>query len=284
MTIVSIDKIKSLRDVLTYCEQLDQISDEVLIDFSNAEFIYSNFTALLGAYIYYLESKNIKVVINRPIKGEVYTTLCKNNFLPFFNSEYSKMNDKTLTTIEFRQFDIADTMKQQHFSDLLRDGLLKSRGLVNLSDKVLKEVSRNVIELFSNSVSHSQSACGMFCAGQLFPNLHKLDVTIVDMGVGIHHNVVSYLGREMDADEAIRWAMERLNSTRGDIGGLGLALLKELITLTRGKLEIVSNNGYYFIKNGKEGSELLNFIFPGTAVNIEFKIDDKYYFLKGEIE
>lgn len=284
MTIVSIDKIKSLRDVLAYCKQLDQISDEVLIDFSNAEFIYSNFTALLGAYIYYLESKNIKVVINRPTKGEVYTTLCKNNFLPFFNSEYSKMNDKTLTTIEFRQFDIADTMKQQHFSDLLRDGLLKSRGLVNLSDKVLKEVSRNVIELFSNSVSHSQSACGMFCAGQLFPNLHKLDVTIVDMGVGIHHNVVSYLEREMDADEAIRWAMERLNSTRGDIGGLGLALLKELITLTKGKLEIVSNNGYYFIKNGKEGSELLDFTFPGTAVNIEFKIDDKYYYLKGEIE
>lgn len=284
MTIVSIEKIKSLRDVLTYCEQLDATASEVLIDLSNAEFIYSNFTALLGAYIYYLESKNIQVKINRPIKGEVYTTLCKNNFLPFFSEEFSKMNDKTLTTIEFRQFDIADTRKQQLFFDLLRDGLLKSRGLVNLSDKVLKEVSKNVIELFSNSVSHSQSACGMFCAGQLFPNLHKLDITIVDMGIGIHHNVVSFLKSEMEADEAIRWAMERLNSTRGDIGGLGLALLKELITLTKGKLEIVSNNGYYYIKNGKEGSELLDFNFPGTVVNIEFKIDDKYYFFKGEIE
>lgn len=284
MTIVSIEKIKSLRDVLTYCEQLDATASEVLIDLSNAEFIYSNFTALLGAYIYYLESKNVQVKINRPTKGEVYTTLCKNNFLPFFSEEFSKMNDKTLTTIEFRQFDIADTRKQQLFFDLLRDGLLKSRGLVNLSDKVLKEVSKNVIELFSNAVSHSKSHCGMFCAGQLFPNLHKLDITIVDMGIGIHHNVVSFLKSEMEADEAIRWAMERLNSTRGDIGGLGLALLKELITLTKGKLEIVSNNGYYYIKNGKEGSELLNFNFPGTVVNIEFKIDDKYYFFKGEIE
>ena len=284
MNTVSIGTIKSLRKALSYCAELDQCTDSVMIDLSDASFIDSNFTALLGAYIYYLESKNIKVEITKPQKGVVYTTLCKNNFLPFFNSGFSRMNDLIQTVIEFRQFDIADTAKQQAFFDLLRSGLLKSRGLVNLSDKVLKEVSKNIIELFSNAVSHSQSACGMFCAGQLFPTYHKLDVTIVDMGVGIQHNVASHLKQEVSADEAIRWAMKRLNSTRDDIGGLGLHLLKELITLTKGKLEIVSNNGYYYIKDGKEGSELLEFTFPGTVVNIEFKIDDKYYYLKGEIE
>lgn len=284
MSIVKIGTIKTLKKALSYCAEFDKCADSVIIDLSDANFINSNFTALLGAYIYHMESKNIKVEITKPQKGIVYTTLCKNNFLPFFNSEFSRMNDLTQTVIEFRQFDIADTGKQQAFFDLLRAGLLKSRGLINLSDKVLKEVSKNVIELFSNSVSHSQSACGMFCAGQLFPKYHKLDVTIVDMGVGIHHNVRSHLKQEIPADEAIRWAMERLNSTRGDIGGLGLHLLKELITVTKGKLEIVSNNGYYYIIDGKEGSELLEFTFPGTVVNIEFKIDDKYYYLKGEIE
>ncbi len=284
MNIVKIHTIKSLKKALSYCAELDKHTDSVIIDLSEAGFIDSNFTALLGAYVYYLESKNVKVEITKPHNGIVYTTLCKNNFLPFFNSEFSRMNDLTQTVIEFRQFDIADTAKQQVFFDLLRAGLLKSRGLINLSDKVLKEVSKNVIELFGNSVSHSQSACGMFCAGQLFPKYHKLDVTIVDMGVGIQYNVSSHLKQDISADEAIRWAMKRLNSTRDDIGGLGLHLLKELITLTKGKLEIVSNNGYYYIINGKEGSELLQFTFPGTIVNIEFKIDDKYYYLKGEIE
>lgn len=284
MNIVKIHTIKSLKKALSYCAELDKHTGNVILDLSEARFIDSNFTALLGAYIYYLESKNIRVEVTKPQDGRVYTTLCKNNFLPFFNSKFLPMNDLKQTVIEFRQFDIADTAKQQAFFDLLKAGLLKSRGLINLSDKVLKEVSKNVIELFDNSVSHSQSACGMFCAGQLFTKYHKLDITIVDMGVGIHHKVASHLKKEISADEAIRWAMKRLNSTRDDIGGLGLHLLKELITLTKGKLEIVSNNGYYYIIDGKEGSDLLDFNFPGTVVNIEFKIDDKYYYLKGEIE
>lgn len=284
MNIIKIGTIKSLKKALSYCAQLHACQDSVVIDLSEATFINSNFTALLGASIYYLESKNIKVEIIKPTEGIVYTTLCKNNFLPFFCSQYSQMQDRTQTVIEFRQFDISDTAKQQMFFDLLRDGLLKNRGLINLSDKVLKGVSSNIIELFGNAVSHSQSKCGMFSVGQLFPKYHKLNMTIVDIGVGIHYNVSSFLKKDIEEDEAIRWAMQRLNSTRTDIGGLGLHLLKELITMTNGKLEIVSGQGYYYIKEGKEGSELLDFSFPGTIVNIEFKIDNKYYCLKGEIE
>jgi len=279
---INIGTIKSLSKALTYCKELSFVTDSVLINLSGTQFIESNFTALLGGYIFYLESKNIKVKINKPEKGRVYTTLCKNNFLPFFNSEFSKMNDHTQSVIEFQQFDISDTVKQQKFFSLLRNGLLQNRGLNNLSDKVLKEVSNSIIELFSNSLSHSKSACGIFCAGQFFPQKKKLDITIVDMGVGIHHNVSSFLKKEIQQDKAIEWAIQKLNSTRGDIGGLGLHLLKELITLTKGKLEIVSNTGYYFIKNGKEGLKILDFDFPGTIINIEFKIDDKFYFLKGE--
>lgn len=279
---ISIGTIKSLSKALFYCEKMSYATDSVLINLSDTQFIESNFTALLGGYIFYLESKNIDVTINKPEKGQVYTTLCKNNFLPFFNSEFFKMNDNTQTVIEFQQFDIADTIKQQKFFTLLRNGLLQNRGLNNLSDKVLKEVSNSIIELFSNALSHSKSSSGIFCAGQFFPQKKKLDITIVDIGVGIHHNVSSFLNKDIQQDEAIEWAMQKLNSTRGDIGGLGLHLLKELITLTGGKLEIVSNKGYYFIKNAKEGSEVLEFDFPGTVVNIEFKIDDKFYFFKEE--
>lgn len=284
MEIIKIGTIKSLTKALSYCKEINQNSKTVLIDLTNTKFIESNYTALLGAFIFYLESKNIQVNINKPNKGQVYTTLCKNNFLPFFNSEFSKMNDKAQSVIEFQQFAISDTERQQQFFNLLKDGLLKKRGLVNLSDKVLKQVTSSIIELFSNSVSHSNSACGMFCAGQFFPKTKRLDITIVDIGVGIHSNVEAHLGYEITQDKAIQWAMQRLNSTREDIGGLGLHLLKELITLTKGKLEIISNTGYYYIKNGEEGLKILDFDFPGTVVNIEFKIDDKFYFFQGEKE
>lgn len=284
MKTINIGTIKSLSKALTYCQQMSQSEKYVVLDMTETKFVESNYTALLGAFIFYLESKNIKVEVKKPSNGRVYTTLCKNNFLPFFNKDCPKMNDNAQSVIEFQQFDIADTNKQQSFFNLLKAGLLKNRGLVNLSDKVLKEVSMSIIELFSNAVSHSDSACGMFCAGQFFPKYQKLDITIADIGVGIHHNVEKHLKSNIDQDEAIKWAMQRLNSTREDIGGLGLHLLKELITLTKGKLEIVSNRGYYYIINGKEGMELLDFNFPGTVVNIEFKIDDKFYFFKGEKE
>ena len=130
---VEICKIKSLHEALMYCEKLESCKTDVLIDLQKAEFIDSNFTALLGAYIYYLESKNINVAITKPEKWQIYTTLCKNNFLPFFSHEFKRMNDNTSTTIEFRQFDIADTVKLQNFYDELYAGLLKSRGLNSLS-------------------------------------------------------------------------------------------------------------------------------------------------------
>ena len=51
-----------------------------------------------------------------------------------------------------------------------------------------------------------------------------------------------------------------------------------------GKIEILSNDGLYRIKNGQEDLENLDFCFDGTIVNIEFNIEkNKKYFLEGEI-
>lgn len=283
MSTIEIKIIKSLSKALSLCSQIDQNSDELVIDLTLTQFIDSNLTALVGAFIFYLQSKNIAVKIILPQDNKVYTTLCKNNFLPFFASQCKKMNDITKTVIEFQQFDIHDTIKQDNFYELLHNGLLKARGLNNLSDRVLKEITKSVIELFSNAISHSMSQCGIFCAGQYFSKYNKLDITIVDIGVGIPHKVRTYIGKKINDDEAIYWAMQRQNTTREDIGGLGLHLLKRLIIMTKGKLEIVSYNGYYSIVNSKEKLGIKDFCFPGTIINIEFKIDNNFYVFKDEI-
>lgn len=279
---IYIRTVKTLSKVLSICRELSFINKSVLIDLTNTRFIDSNLTAVLGAYIKYMEFKSIDVLLKKPDKPKVFTTLCKNNFLPFLDSKYRKFNDRTQSVIEFQHFDINDVKKQQNFFKLLNDGLLAKRGLVNLSNNVLKEVSKSIIELFSNSASHSNSKIGVFCAGQFFEKYKKLDITIVDIGVGIPYNVEKYLNTDIPANKAIEWSTKRLHSTREDVGGLGLHLLKELITLTKGKLEIVSSTGYYYIIDGKENSKVLEFDFPGTIVNIEFKINNKYYSFKGE--
>ena len=51
---------------------------------------------------------------------------------------------------------------------------------------------------------------------------------------------------------------------------------------SNGKIEIISSDGYYFIKNQKESYENLDMSFEGTLINIEFNIDGKTYFLKDE--
>lgn len=70
-------------------------------------------------------------------------------------------------------------------SFLIADELLKKKGVTNLSEKVLKIVSQNIIELFDNAREHSKSTKGIYIAGQFFPKKHKFDFTIVDTGVGI---------------------------------------------------------------------------------------------------
>ena len=161
--------------------------------------------------------------------------------------------------VEYQKFALDDLDKQNIFFDrLIADELLKKKGVTNLSEKVLKIVSQNIIELFDNAREHSKSSAGIYIAGQFFPQKHKFDFTIVDMGVGIVENVNLFLGKKLESGEAIFWAMQKQNSTRvGEPGGLGLALLKELILKSNGKIEIISNDGYYFIKDQKESYENL---------------------------
>lgn len=283
MNNIKITEIRTIKDAMRVYSEFRKLDNtqKVTFDFSGARFIYSNYTALFGALIESCE--DYKII--EPRKEKVKTVLSKNNFLPTF-TELPKLNDVSQSVIEYERFDLNELEKQNiFFEKLLEDDILKAKGVTNLSDKVLKNVSKNIIELFDNAREHSKSIQGIYIAGQFFPQKHKFDFTIVDMGVGIVRNVNSFLDTKLESGEAIHWAMQKQNSTRvGEPGGLGLALLKELIMKSNGKIEVISNDGYYFIKNQKEAYETLDVEFEGTIINIEFNIDGKKYFFKEELE
>jgi len=60
--------------------------------------------------------------------------------------------------------------------------------------------------------------------------------------------------------------------------------LREFIKLNQGVLRIVSDAGYWELKDGEVRTALFGNPFPGTVVNIEINTSDKHsYVLKSEV-
>jgi hypothetical protein len=72
--------------------------------------------------------------------------------------------------------------------------------------------------------------------------------------------------------------MDKGHTTKDQPGGLGLAILKEFITLNNGALQIVSANGMLDYRNGTTSTSVLQSDFPGTIVNMEFNFDDDTFY------
>ena len=110
-----------------------------------------------------------------------------------------------------------------------------------------------------------------------------LHFTIVDKGITIKENVCNFLAESLSGSETIQWAIVRGNSTKQEVGGLGLGIIFEFIKLNKGKIHIVSADGYYEFSNGQETTKTLSNPFEGTLVNLTFDLTDKHhYYLEEE--
>lgn len=109
---------------------------------------------------------------------------------------------------------------------------------------------------------------------------------MVDMGVGIPHNVREYLKQpQMSAADALRWAFEPMKTTKDQDNfarGNGLKLLKSFMEDNHGKLEIYSETGYVCIDD--KGVRFYNRqrSFQGTIVQITLICDAARYTLAEE--
>lgn len=164
---------------------------------------------------------------------------------------------------------------------------LEGKGIPVMSKELRTRFYEGIDEVFQNAEIHSESVEGVLACGQLYPMRKRLDFCITDMGLGIPAVVRRGKGLRLTGSEAIQWAMTGCNTTRiGDVpGGLGLKILKEFITLNRGRLIVVSETGYWEMSGGNMEMRELPVPFPGTAVTIEVNTaDSKIYKLKSEID
>lgn len=58
-----------------------------------------------------------------------------------------------------------------------------------------------------------------------------------------------------------------------------MALLKEFIVMNRGKLQIISDDGFYQFDSEVEQTKLFSGSFPGTVINLQFRTDDPAVYL-----
>jgi len=255
-------------------------SDSVEVDFSSCDFFEANMAAPLYVVVARLRDElNDVSLIN--LKPDLDTILRKNHFLTKFQK--TALIDTNQTTVPFKVFKLQ--AGEQFFEYL--ESYMYGKGIPAMSAVLTKRFQQSLFEIFQNAAIHSKSESGIFTCGQFFPQMHRLDFTIADAGVGIRDNVRQYTGNvKMNSCAAIKWALTEGNTTKigNQPGGLGLKLLKDFIRINKGKLQIVSRFGCYEFSTSGDSCRKLDHDFPGTCVNIEINTQDKNsYYLKSEL-
>ena len=269
--------------IITWINKYRDISQcEITFDFSNVKFLEANLCALIGAIFEILESRgNVIKVVN--IQPRVETILRKNGFLEVFG--FNKLIDHYDTSLSYKKFTPND---DYGFSQYIREELLNKGDFPSHSDKLGKEIVRNIFEIYENARTHGKCefihTCGQFYPRQMDKPLY---FTIVDKGINIKQNVSKFFGYDYDSCEAIVWAMIKGHTTKtgNTSGGLGLSIIFEFIKLNRGKIQVISSDGFYEYKNGSVETHKLSSVFDGTIVNIRFNLNDpNHYLLTSEID
>ena len=249
-------------------ETKDCFLDTVEVDLSSATWFDANMSAPLGVIFAHL-ADGLNTV--QPVaKNGVATILTKNLFLAGYG--YDARTDNYGTTIPYRRFKPEDS---RYFAAYLNKHLV-GKGIPKMTEGLGRRFKDSIFEIFMNAAMHSETRFGIFACGQFFPTKQRLDFCIADAGIGIRKKIRKELNLAMNSDKAILWALEDGHTTRkGDVpGGLGLKLLREFVAINGGRIQIVSDRGYWECSGDKETAMRFEHPFPGTVVNLEINTAD----------
>jgi hypothetical protein len=260
-----------------YEEHKNKVFGDIHIELH--QWFAANMCATLGAVLD-LFTKYFNDIHFDYIKPETEKIMLKNDFLTYYGKV--RKIDTNHTTIRFQKL---KPTAGRYFKAYVIEELTGRTELPQMSVPLKEKIAEAIYEIFVNAQIHSETE-NIYTCGQFFPNKNNIEFTIVDTGIGFRNKINKRFGRSLTAAQAIQWAVEDKNTTKENIsGGIGLALLKEFIGLNKGKIQIVSDSGFY--EYGVHGVISKSFagIFPGTIVNLQFCTNDyNNYTLKSEID
>ncbi len=263
-------------------QQLNNTDDSnIVLDFTNVTWLEANLSALLGAILSF-HRKTGKTFSIEGLRDDHSNLFSRNRFL---SAEFGLKAepDRNNTIISYQKFLPSEAAA---FMLYIKNELLSKPDFPKHSRKLGEKIAESIFELYENARTHGRCE-HIYTCGQYYPGkaTKRLDITIVDMGKTIKANVNEYLKQNFSGSEAIEWALKDGNTTKtGDIpGGLGLNIMFEFIKLNKGKVQIVSADGFWEYRKEKTDTKIFSDSFPGTIVNIEFNLDDRsFYSLKQE--
>lgn len=271
------EKLIVYQQFVRFYQQTKDISfDHIFINLD--QWFSANMCAVLGGLLNNLSFTNDIEIYSG--KKALIDVLTKNRFLAGYN--IPSILDLYHTTIPYLKLNVSEN---RYFYDYVNNQLLNARAFPTMSEELKRKISESIYEIFINAKIHSHSEYVYTC-GQYFPKKDIIEFTIVDMGQGFKNNINDRFNKELSAVQAIQWAAAAGNTTKQDApGGIGLAILKEFITLNNGTFQIVSDNGFYEYSEKQEVYRTLYAPFPGTIVNMKFRTNDRRsYYLSTEID
>ncbi len=253
-----------------YSQTRDCLVENIEIDMRSVDWFDADMCSVFGAILYSL-GNNLNNVALTNISPPVEQILSKNGFLVHYGQALNIV-DHWETTISYNRFDIG---QNRYFSDYIDNEFINREEIPQMSHALLKKFRESLFEIFSNAMIHSGTKLGVFSCGQFFPNRNRLNFTVVDLGVGIRKKVSDYLKSDISPEQAIEWATEGTNTTKKNTpGGLGLRLLCDFIDLNSGRIQIVSDAGYWCREDRNTITRRLDHSLLGTAVNLEINTAD----------
>lgn len=226
----------------------------------------ANLCSILGAILARLQHNMNDIEVSA---GKAIEILKRNGFLAFFGQ--MKTQNYNHTTIPYQVLSKHD---ERYFNNYVFNEFINKPDLPSMSVQLKEKLAEAIYEIFINATIHSKTD-KIFVCGQFFPQKHKIDFMITDTGLGIKNVVNNTFDANLSAVQAIRWAVEDRNTTKQGIsGGIGLAILKEFINGNGGKIQILSNEGYWELCNSKISTHEFKSGFDGTMVNISVRTDD----------
>lgn len=251
---------------LAYLEPDDKLID---IDMANLKFLDANLISVMAAILFqkYWDGYIVKL---SNIKSKIRDIFERNHFFPSDNETFNPQE----TVMEFKVFS-PDSVDD--FIKYINEQLLDKSQFPKMADSYKKQIRSKIQELFANAVEHGK-AKHIYCCGQHFPKNGVMNFTIVNLGTTIKDNVNMYLNESLEASKAIEWASKEGHSTAvsesNPTRGLGLSLLHDFIIKNNGELSILSDNGFWGIRNKEQCVHQVAKIFSGTIINIIVNVND----------
>lgn len=249
--------------VLGYAYSL--LGGPVVLDLSSVRWLEAPMCATLGAVIEDLRETNT-VQLLWPRREAVRRLLQRNGFAAAFGGR--RLPDFYQSTLGYERQAIDDEGATVAY---VRERLLARNEMTAYSSQVRLQIEQAFAELRENSREHGRSH-DLFVCGQLFPQLHKLVIQVVDRGIGFNECINTARGTRWDDKRCLEWAMAEGSTTRsGDRpGGLGLKELRRFLTETGGAMRIVSGAASWSLDSGHVDSVPLRHRLPVTAVTVRF--------------